>query len=243
MSKLQDYLKKIHETLQKKESVNELVKEFMYEFLKTPHYWVVSPYVDSIQKTHPFVGVFKNEKPCLYVFTDPSIAKKFAVHNKLCDENENVYLMMLPTKHFAETIKNHMNNNVPLIMFDEGGHSLCHDINYFIRIIDGILQTVNEERKKEIVSYLIGDLHKSEKRADEIYVKLAKYTDILCDFHHFIKTGKYANIAVSQGFTAGRLARKTEGKLNPLGVYNYLIYLRDEPREAMECLLKGLPVK
>jgi hypothetical protein len=46
-----------------------------------------------------------------------------------------------------------------------------------------------------------------------------------------------------EGYTAKSLKEKVGNKLNNLGVYNYLIYLRENPDEAKQNLAKGLPVK
>ncbi len=97
--------------------------------------------------------------------------------------------------------------------------------------------------KQEIINYFIVKLGKSEKIAYEMYAKLARHDDILKEFYNYTKTGNYCNeegkkVSV-EGYTAEQLVDKTF--LKPIGAYNYLIYLREDPKNAIYDLQKGLP--
>lgn len=74
--------------------------------------------------------------------------------------------------------------------------------------------------------------------------KIIRYEDIFKEFVNYILAGENfekENPLVVEGYTAEKLCNKTI--LNPLGAYNYLIYLRENPKEALANLKAGLPIK
>lgn len=80
------------------------------------------------------------------------------------------------------------------------------------------------------------------KAAIKALLKLSKYPDIYSEFSDVIKYGKWMSkhTAISvEGFTAEQL--NLDYPLSLLGAYNYLIYLRESPKEALDALKKGLP--
>lgn len=84
----------------------------------------------------------------------------------------------------------------------------------------------------------------TDKRAVLAIQKLQVYKEIYDEFVLAITTGKYANklnAITVEGYTAEKL--NTDFPLSLLGAYNYLIYLRESPKEALEDLRKGLPRK
>ena len=94
-----------------------------------------------------------------------------------------------------------------------------------------------------IRDYLLTFDKYNEDRIMETIEKLKKYGDIFFEFYDFVL---YENFPTEdrievEGYTAEKLYNTT--MLNPLGVYNYLIYLRDNPEEALAYLKAGLPVK
>lgn len=95
---------------------------------------------------------------------------------------------------------------------------------------------------KEIVVCVMERFELKIKAAIKSLLKLSKYTDIYSEFTDVIKYGKWVNkhTAISvEGFTAEQL--NSNYPLSLLGAYNYLIYLRESPEEALEDLRKGLP--
>lgn len=95
-----------------------------------------------------------------------------------------------------------------------------------------------------VLSMLKTDFGMSEKRAVLAVQKLLAHKDIYDEFVLVAMTGKYAkeSSAVSvEGYTAEML--NSNYPLSVLGSYNYLIYLRESPKEALEDLKKGLPRK
>lgn len=97
---------------------------------------------------------------------------------------------------------------------------------------------------KQVLSMLKTDYRLSEKRAVLAVQKLLTHKDIYDEFILVAKSGKYAkeSSAVSaEGYTAEML--NANYPLSVLGAYNYLIYLRESPKAALEDLKKGLPRK
>jgi len=97
---------------------------------------------------------------------------------------------------------------------------------------------------KRILSMLKSDFRMSEKRAVLAIQKLLTHKDIYDEFVLVAMSGKYAkesSVVSVEGYTAESL--NSNYPLSLLGAYNYLIYLRESPKEALEDLKKGLPRK
>lgn len=97
---------------------------------------------------------------------------------------------------------------------------------------------------KRILSTLKSDFRMSEKRAVLAIQKLLTHKDIYDEFVLVAMSGRYAkeSSAISvEGYNAESL--NSNYPLSLLGAYNYLIYLRESPKEALEDLKKGLPRK
>lgn len=103
------------------------------------------------------------------------------------------------------------------------------------------MENQNELLVKEFLKSHMG---LSEKRVLQEYRGLKKYPDIEAEFVSYIKNGWddiQSNNLVVEGFSAKQLYEQYP--LSVLGAYNYLIYLREEPVEALNFLKKGLPRK
>lgn len=97
---------------------------------------------------------------------------------------------------------------------------------------------------KVVLDMIKSEFRLSDKRAVLAIQKLQAYPEIYDEFVLVVTSGKYVKstgaVAV-EGFTAETL--NTNYPLSLLGAYNYLIYLRESPKEALEDLKKGLPRK
>ena len=83
----------------------------------------------------------------------------------------------------------------------------------------------------------------NEKQIQSNLEKMNHYEDIKTEFYQTIMTEQFpieSGIRV-QGYTAQLLYDTT--RLSILGAYNYLIYLREDPVNAIADLKKGLPVR
>lgn len=100
-------------------------------------------------------------------------------------------------------------------------------------------------RENELYRYMRNQYGLSELRAIENLEKLAPYYEIMNEFQYTCNTGRMVEDdekpVTIQGYTAKKLVDTTY--LNPLGAYNYLIYLDKKPNEALAALKAGLPRK
>lgn len=95
----------------------------------------------------------------------------------------------------------------------------------------------------EVLRYLQDDERMSAKVASATLSKLERHPDILTEFHQWIRSKEFAkaNAISVEGHTAKSLVDSTY--LRPVGAFNYLVYLREQPKEALDDLKRGLPRK
>lgn len=84
----------------------------------------------------------------------------------------------------------------------------------------------------KINSYLL-DEKKNEKLRMLCLDKMAKNPDVKEAFEKWIDVRDFENIGcpVIEGYDAARLSKETN--LSPMGIFNYLVYLRTSPEEAL----------
>lgn len=95
-----------------------------------------------------------------------------------------------------------------------------------------------------ILNILKSRYNMSEKRAVLTIQELIEHKDIYDEFTTVITSGRYAkpsSAIIIEGYTAESLVFKYP--LSLTSAYNYLIYLRECPEEALEELKKSLPRK
>jgi hypothetical protein len=75
--------------------------------------------------------------------------------------------------------------------------------------------------------------------------QLARHEDIFEEFFNFIRIKKMQQKDGTKVLVCGYTAEKlmAEYNLSELGAYNYLVYLREEPKQALADLKAGLPRK
>ena len=112
---------------------------------------------------------------------------------------------------------------------------------YLTKIID---EEIVKIEKKTVCQFIHNTFSLSEQQANNAWDYLKKDMHVLFEFKYYVVNGyfvpeKYCyNI---EGYSAEKIYNET--KLTPLGAYNYLIYLRDNPDEALANLKAGLPTK
>ena len=140
------------------------------------------------------------------------------------------------------------NNDIPceFAISEEEAKRVGRDAVVIKELIDSAKKNIAWVEKSfyeiGVKDYMLYHLGLSPTRTEESYKKLNTHPDILREFYFFIMNSlsPWKSISV-EGYTAERLLQETE--LNPLGAYNYLIYLREKPEEALANLKKGLPRK
>lgn len=97
-----------------------------------------------------------------------------------------------------------------------------------------------KDNKSIIKKYLKEECVLNEYRAEQEYQGLHKYKDIEQELINYILNNlDEKNIIQVEGFTVKDLHEQYP--LSILGAYNYLVYLRENPKEALINLKKGLP--
>lgn len=97
---------------------------------------------------------------------------------------------------------------------------------------------------EDLVKAFMNTFGMTEKRAVMAIQKLQTHEDIFDEFVSVVfseQRVENSNAIKVEGFTAEKL--NSDYPLSLLGAYNYLIYLRESPKEALEDLRKGLPRK
>ena len=115
----------------------------------------------------------------------------------------------------------------------------CHD--FWNRLAHRLFRS--REYDEILLKYIQHNNRIPPERQSKSIEKLRSHEDVYLEFLLYTVTGVYIEEdALSiQGYTAKQISAET--KLTPLGVFNYLIYLREKPQEALENLKKGLPIK
>lgn len=118
--------------------------------------------------------------------------------------------------------------------------------DYIKRKFDIRLKAMNGNTHADMaIRYIQKQYGYPESRSRKMIDQMLKHEDIFEEFFNYIRVGKFISkngkkIELS-GYTAEQLHENF--KLSPLGAYNFLIYLEEEPQEALADLKKGLPRK
>lgn len=95
-----------------------------------------------------------------------------------------------------------------------------------------------------IMNYLLSDKKMPEDLANRTAKKITRYDDIRKEFESWIETRTYNvnNPIVIEGYTAQEIF-KLAPFMDGLGVFNFMITLRDHPRRAKEYIDNGFSRK
>lgn len=96
--------------------------------------------------------------------------------------------------------------------------------------------------EKIIINHLKQKYNYSEDKAQKTLNYLLQVKVIAFEYWYFITHGDYVPDKVAEnysGYTTKRL--KQETSLTELGAFNYMVYLKRKPEEALANLKKGLP--
>lgn len=115
--------------------------------------------------------------------------------------------------------------------------------DWFFELFGAYMPLEELKRENAVIGYLKSACGMSEHRAEDAYRKLSMHDDILNEFYFYVKNRRFPSFdpVTAEGFSAQQLVDSTY--LAPLGAYNYLIYLREAPEEALADLKNGLPRK
>ena len=107
------------------------------------------------------------------------------------------------------------------------------------------LATKGNSKEEMLCRYIQQKYGYSEKRSRVMVDQMLPYSDIFEEFFNYSRVGKFRKKDESQveicGYTAEVLNR--DFNLSPLGAYNFLVYLKEEPERAIADLMARLPRK
>ena len=110
-------------------------------------------------------------------------------------------------------------------------------------VVEDVKKNTEYARMEDDITSYLKETDMSENRITQTVEKLKKDKDIFEAFHSYIMSTEYPETPVIEGYSPKSLHEKVGSKLSPVGIMNYLIYLREDPQEALKDLNAGLPVK
>ena len=110
-------------------------------------------------------------------------------------------------------------------------------------VVEDVKNNTEYARMEDDMTSYLKETDMSENRIAQTVEKLKKYKDIFEAFHSYIMSTEYPQTPVVEGYSPKSLHEKVGSKLSPVGIMNFLIYLREDPQEALKDLDAGLPVK
>lgn len=162
--------------------------------------------------------------------------------NKLHDFTGNIYYMEIVNGEATFGNDLDENDDRPLVHVEI--HELLHLMEQWLSDVKFLRRQMEQLPKKRalITTYLKEKYGYTDQRAAEAIQYLNQQQEIAVEFVYYIEHGdfipeKYASIY--SGYTAKRL--KQEISLSELGAFNYMVYLKRKPEEALANLKKGLP--
>ena len=97
-------------------------------------------------------------------------------------------------------------------------------------------------KKDTICKFIRENYSMSEQQANDAWEYLKQDMHVLFEFKYYVAKGEFVpakNCYKVQGYSAEQLYTTTY--LEVLGAFNYLVYLKTKPQEALDKLKKGLP--
>ena len=101
-----------------------------------------------------------------------------------------------------------------------------------------------EDKEPIIIEYIKSEYGYSDTKARKTLNYLLQVKAIAFEFLHFIENGSFVPnryASVFFGYTAKKISTETD--LTVLGAFNYMVFLKQNPNEALLNLEKGLPRK
>ncbi|MBN2928595.1 MAG: hypothetical protein ACLTS1_05445 [Coprococcus sp.] len=144
----------------------------------------------------------------------------------------------------TEKLKNIRENESASI--SGGMYELIHteNIYYYKKYGFLIIRNASKEEIENIRKYMSREFSLKDERLERAIDKITCYRDICEESLYWINNQCFVDDSRClkiEGFSAKKLYKTTY--LQPIGAYNYLVYLRNNPQAALENLKSGLPRK
>jgi hypothetical protein len=97
---------------------------------------------------------------------------------------------------------------------------------------------------EKIIDYLVKTCHQKPEAAVKVAQPFAEHDDIRTELEHWIETQEYLqnNPLTIEGYTAKKVSELAPF-MNGVGVYNFLVTLRERPDNAKRIIAEGFPRK
>lgn len=111
---------------------------------------------------------------------------------------------------------------------------------WFFQLFHSYMPLKIQNIESTIINYLKFNYSMSYERAKKSYDKLYNHLDLLKEFYHYVNSEEFPILypKTAELITAKQLYETK--RLSVLGAYNYVIYLREKPVEALKDLNGGL---
>ena len=209
---------KIH-AIRYKEGMDE--SDLFYTMLKTG--------VASIAREDNYIGILVlcGNKEMKYKYFNGYLVMKEADFNKqypgyVYNDDINNFKSEILNSYVQQPTANQSNNSTPV-------RKTYSDRDMMIA-------------EKSIYVTMLTEHNMTQQACDRNIKAFKEHQDIMMEYGEYTLTKQFTDNPISvEGYTAKRLTETT--KLTVLGAYNYLIYLRRNPAEALKNLAAGLPTK
>ena len=128
------------------------------------------------------------------------------------------------------------------IAFDKMFHVVFVDLDIECYLTLSIDEEIVKMKKDTICQFIRENYSMSEQQANDAWEYLKKDMHALFEFKYYVAKGDFVpadDCYKVQGYSAEQLYTTTY--LEVLGAFNYLVYLKTKPQEALDKLKKGLP--
>jgi hypothetical protein len=147
--------------------------------------------------------------------------------------------------YYSADGRNHIDES-PLDSEDEAFDKLLKDVFMDLNTKRYLTKSIDEEivkiGKEKICSFIRDTYSMSERRANDTWAYLKQDMHVLFEVKYYVAHGEFVpakHCYKVQGYSAEQLYTTT--CLEVIGAFNYLIYLKTKPQEALANLNKGLP--
>jgi hypothetical protein len=97
---------------------------------------------------------------------------------------------------------------------------------------------------EKIINYLVNECHQNPETAGKISLPFEKYGDIRAELEQWIEKRSYPrdHPLTVEGYTAEMIAQLAPF-MDGVGVYNFLVTLRERPDKGKRIIAEGFPRK
>ena len=96
--------------------------------------------------------------------------------------------------------------------------------------------------KEKVLEYCDKELGVSSSEAQRLFEKVSKYEDIYSEFVNWLNDREYIDGVKIEGYSS-RQIHELASSLSGIGVYNFMVTLRDSPEFAKEIIRSGFKVQ